>query len=362
MRKIVLSILPASLRPRAKSFWKKLTTANNRIFEPFTFRLWLVFQCMRHRKKAIILCRTGALGDIICTLPMCEELRKRHPGSLLIFVTHYDYKSLLALASGFDEVYGGKSWEWPFALPQNFNFLGLVEAVYSPRTRNEISNEGPRAHLVDDLADSCSVALSNPHPQLNVPPQLLKNVQVKYGISEHVAKGHLIIGINCGQVWPVRMWLPSKWQELLDLIHAEYDAAILLFGFRKGDHDEYDDLKGIQVELRMPMTKDELVALVANCHLMITVDSGTTHISGATSVPVVGVYGALNPDFFLPRFSPAIGLFSNVPCLFCNHTSPIGHWKSGCPYDIRCMKELQVKPVFEAVKSMVAKTSKPKKK
>jgi ADP-heptose:LPS heptosyltransferase len=88
------------------------------------------------------------------------------------------------------------------------------------------------------------------------------------------------------------------------------------------------------------------------------VDSGPTHISGAVGVPLVGLYGALKPEFFMPRFSPAVGLFADVPCLFCNHTSPIGHWQSGCPNDIRCMKELDVQPVFLAVKSMLDKYGK----
>jgi ADP-heptose:LPS heptosyltransferase len=212
--------------------------------------------------------------------------------------------------------------------------------------------------LMDDLASSCGLALSDPHPQLIVPRDLLQRVSVKYGLSEHIAKGRLMVGINCGQVWPVRMWSPAKWRALLELIHAEYDAAVLQFGFRKGDKDEYDDMPGVQSVLRMHMDKDELVALVANCHLIISVDSGPVHIAGAVGVPIVGLYGALNPRFFLPRFSPAAGVHADVPCLFCHHASPIGHWQSGCPHDIRCMKELEVQPVFQAVKSMLDKCGK----
>jgi ADP-heptose:LPS heptosyltransferase len=359
LRKIVLFLLPGSLlRQSAFSFWKKFRAFRNRLYDRIVFPLWLVLQFLRYRKKLVILCRTGALGDVICALPMLVDIRKRHPGKPILFVTNIDYKCMLRLSPDVGGIYGARSWTWPFSLPENFNFLGLVEAVYSPYTTNERSKNGPRAHLMDDLAGSCGFVLSDPHPRLIVPSHLLQRVPVKYGFAEHVAKDRLIIGINCGQVWPVRMWAPAKWQALLDLIHAQYDAAILQFGFRKGDQDEYDNLRGVQTELRMFMDKDELVALVASCHLMITVDSGPTHISGAVGVPVVGLYGALKPDFFLPRFSPAVGVHSNVPCLFCNHTSPIGHWQSGCPHDIRCMKELEVQPVFQAVKTMLDKPEK----
>lgn len=357
-RKTVLSLLPASLVPQAKASWKKFQAFKNRLLDPVRFRLWLLFQCLRHRQKAVIVCRTGALGDVICALPICVEARQLHPRKLIVFVTLYDYKSMVLLSPDAGEVFGARSWIWPFALPDDFNFLGLVEKMYCPRTSNEISKNGPQSHLMDDLAASCGIKLTNPHPRLIVPQPLLDRVAVKFGFAEYLARGQIIIGINPGQVWPVRMWEAARWQALLDLIHAHYDAAILQLGFRKGDHDEYDDLQGVQRVLRMAMDKDELVALVANCDLMISVDSGPTHISGAVDVPLVGLYGALNPAHFLPRFSPATGVYANVPCLFCNDATPIGHWQTGCPYEIRCMKELDVPTVFAAVKTMLDKVGK----
>lgn len=342
----------------AKSAWRKFRSFKDKLLDPIFFRLWLVAKCLRHRKKAAIVCRTGALGDVICALPICVEARKRHPGAFIVFVTQSDYKSMVALSPDVDEIFGGKTWTWPFLLSKNFNFLGLVEKMYCPQTTNEISKNGPKCHLMEDLASSCGITLSDPHPRLIVPQSLLESIPEKFGFAEHIRKGRLIIGINPGYVWPVRMWPAAKWQQLLDLIHAEFDAAILQLGFRKGDDDEYDRLNGVQCVLRMMMSKDELVALVASCDLMISVDSGPTHISGAVGVPLVGLYGALNPQHFLPRHTPATGVYANVPCLFCNDASPIGHWQSGCPNDIRCMKELDPKTVFQAVKEMLEKRGK----
>jgi hypothetical protein len=34
---------------------------------------------------------------------------------------------------------------------------------------------------------------------------------------------------------------------------------------------------------------------------------------------------------------------------------PRGHWQTGCPNDIRCMRELDVQTVFQAVESMLSK-------
>jgi len=50
---------------------------------------------------------------------------------------------------------------------------------------------------------------------------------------------------------------------------------------------------------------------------------------------------------------------SDVPCLFCHHQMPHGHWFDGCPNDIVCMKKLEDQTVFEAVKSMLGQSNKP---
>ncbi len=352
----MMSSLPGPLRSALRSLREKFQDH----FDLFYFPVWLVCQCVRRRKKAVIVFRLGALGDVVCTLPLCGEIRKRHPGRLLIFVTNADYRKMVLLSDAVDCVYGSfwKYGIWKLPAPHRF---GFVEKIYYPRTTDErFPNTGAQSHLVDDLATSCGLTIpnSNRQPRLFPPSELVTKVQSKYGFAGDVARGRLIIGINCGHTWPVKMWDPAKWQSLLNLIHAEYDAAILQLGFRKGDADEFDHFRGVQHVLRMMMDKDELVALVANCHLMISVDSGPIHIAGAVGVPVVGLYGALEPRHFLPPDSASMGVFSEVPCRFCFHRTPIGHWQTGCPNDIRCMKELDVPAVFQAVKSMLSKREK----
>ncbi len=326
-------------------------------FDLFYFPAWLVCQCVRHRKKAVIVFRLAALGDVVCTLPLCGEIRKRHPDRLLIFVTNADYRKMVLLSGAADCVYGA-FWlygVWNLPAPHRF---GLVEKIYHPQTTDErFPNTGSQSHLVDDLAASCGMAIpnSNRQPRLLPSPELVKTVQVKYGLTEDVAVKRMIIGINCGRTWPVRMWDAAKWQKLVDRIRAEYDAVILQFGLTRADGtDEYDNLTGVQSVVNR-VKSDELVALVAGCHLLVSIDSGPVHLAGAVGTPVVGLFGAVNPQYRLPPESPAVGLFSNVPCLYCHHATPRGHWQTGCPNDIRCMEELDVQTVFQAVKSMLAK-------
>ena len=78
----------------------------------------------------------------------------------------------------------------------------------------------------------------------------------------------------------------SKWQAVVDRIHAEYDAVVLQFGLNRGPGmpDEYEHLKGVR-SLVSRLTADDLVALIATCHLIVSIDSGPLHVAGAVGTP-----------------------------------------------------------------------------
>jgi heptosyltransferase-2 len=171
----------------------------------------------------------------------------------------------------------------------------------------------------------------------------------------------LVIGINPGPNWRIKEWEASKWQKLINKIHSEYDAVIIQFGTNKGDgSSDYDNLVGV-TSLASRLNGEELVALVAVSDLIISIDSGPVHVAGAVCTPVIGLFGPLNPASVLPPDlpAPAIGLFSDVPCLFCHNRTPVIHWFDGCPNGIACMKTLDCETVFGAVKSMLANRKKP---
>jgi heptosyltransferase-3 len=173
-----------------------------------------------------------------------------------------------------------------------------------------------------------------------------------------IASGEsLLIGINPGPSWRVREWDASKWQELINKIHSEYDAQIIQFGTKGDGSSEYDNLTGVK-SLAGRLKGEEIVAMITICHLIISIDSGPVHVAGAVGTPVIGLFGPLDPASRLPPDSTAIGLFGDVPCLFCHNRTPVIHWIDGCPNDIACMKTLDAESVFDAVKSMLAHSRK----
>jgi len=358
LRRFVVSILPGPVHSALRPSWRRFFRFNRRAREWWipliVWVVWLVFQCVRHRKKAVVICRFGGIGDVLCILPMCDEVRRRHPGKILVFMTAAIWREVVVISRAADLVYANKRWVHPLTLPTNIKVFGLVDAIYNPQTTYEqVHQAGMRRHLADDFAASCGFALTTRQTKLYPSPGLVKETSIAYGLDYKGTGQRLLIGINPGPTWRVKEWEASKWQKLINKIHSEYDAVIIQFGFNTGDgSSEYDNLTGVKL-LAGRLKGEELLALVTNCDLIISIDSGPVHLAGAVGTPVIGLFGPLDPALILPPNPQVVGLFSDVPCLFCHNRTPVIHWCDGCPHDIACMKKLDCDAVFEAVKSML---------
>src|SRR5689334_5851707 len=120
--------------------WRRIFRLKLRARGWLPFTTWLVFQCFAHRKRAVIVCRCGGIGDILCSLPVCEEVRRRHPGKLVVFITAPMWREVVKISRAADRVFANRWWAYPFAFPANIKILGLVEATYNPRTTAERSD------------------------------------------------------------------------------------------------------------------------------------------------------------------------------------------------------------------------------
>jgi ADP-heptose:LPS heptosyltransferase len=351
IRKQAASVVP---RP-AKAFLRSFYDAGLSLVDALAFPFWLHRETRRSGRKAVLIWRTAAIGDIVCTLPLLRALREKHPGPMLVYITQIDFKPIVEMSEAADAVYGIRFRYGDRAWIHLIKFLcpGLIAAIYEPRTTDERSKtNGVKAHLIDDLAESCGIVLAERQPRLHPSRELIERTLHRL---EMKSKDQLLIGINGGHSWPVKEWSGSKWQLLVNRLHDEFDVSIVQFGLNLPPDvpDDLRALEGVQ-PLMNKLRGDELVAMIAACDLIVSIDSGPIHLAGAVGVPVVGLFGANEGRFRLPPASPGIGVVHVVPCLYCQHETPRGHWQTGCPHNIRCMRGLEVEPVLQAVREMLA--------
>lgn len=293
---------------------------------------------------------------------MCDEVRRRHPGKLIVFITAPLWQEVVRLSGLVDLVYASKRWRYPFTLPKRVKVFGLVDTIYNPQTTSERLSQtsGMTSHLIEDFAASCEFIITAARlPKLHPSADLIERTCSAYGLDNRTSRQGVVIGINPGPNWPVKEWEPAKWQKLINRIHSSYDATILQFGINRDDgSSEYASLSGVK-SLAGRLRGEELVALIVVCDLIVSIDSGPVHIAAAVGTPVIGLFGPLDPALVLAREAAAIGLFADVPCLFCHNRTPVLHWITGCPYDIACMKKLDEVTVFAAIESMLAQRKRP---
>jgi len=116
--------------------------------------------------------------------------------------------------------------------------------------------------------------------------------------------------LNTDDKW----WPIDRWAELLRRIHRERPHAVLLL---RGSQEEVPMLEEVQAASRLASvatvgtTLRQFYALCEAARSMVSVDSGPAHAAAALSVPLVVLYGAESPLYWLPRSpsgSPVIGV------------------------------------------------------
>jgi heptosyltransferase-2/heptosyltransferase-3 len=116
--------------------------------------------------------------------------------------------------------------------------------------------------------------------------------------------------LNTDDKW----WPLERWAELLQRMHRERPHAVLLL---RGSQEEIPMLHEIEAATQLSnvatvgTTLRQLYALCDAASSMVSVDSGPGHAAAALSVPLVVLYGAESPQYWLPRSpsgSPVIGV------------------------------------------------------
>lgn len=147
--------------------------------------------------------------------------------------------------------------------------------------------------------------------------------------------------LNTDDKW----WPLERWAALLRQVHDSRDDALLVL---RGAPEEEPMLEEIRAATNRPRVAvvgnrlRELFALYECAHSMISVDTGPAHAAAAASLPLVVLYGAAPPRYWLPRSpsgSPVIGV-------------------GGPPLSMR-VDDLSVETVFEAWRTLVAQMQPP---
>ncbi len=339
----------------------------------------------------ILLVKPSALGDVVHALPVAATLRRRYPSIPLDWLVEEEAADIVRghpALSGV--VVSGRRrwlrqlWDPTRILPTLREMRGFVaqlrsrqydavldiqglfkSALYVRATRAPIrvgfagGREGapwvlthrvtapPQpVHAVDRyLALAAAVDATDPVREfhISVAPEDAATAR-----SILAASPRPRVVLHPAARWRTKLWEVERWRELAASLQAEGIGTILTGGQEDGALAAAitTGLDPAPLSLAGRLSLKQLVAVLREVDLMITVDSGPMHMAAAVGTPVVALFGPTDPLRTGP-LGAGTTLRRELPCSPCLQR----HCQIADTH--RCMRDLGVGEVLEAARSLL---------
>jgi heptosyltransferase-1 len=159
-------------------------------------------------------------------------------------------------------------------------------------------------------------------------------------------KGGRFVAVSPVALLETKLWDNGRFAELCDRIHTELGIGVILTGGEAGPIERIrSQMHTEAVNLGGKTSLRELACLYRQAALLVTTDSGPMHLAAAVGTPVVALFGPTDPARTGP-YGPGHRIIRReLPCLPC--------FQKRCGTK-RCMEEIGVEEVFDAVRKMLS--------
>jgi ADP-heptose:LPS heptosyltransferase len=300
--------------------------------------------------KKILVVRDDHIGDLICSLPVFEALKKALPNAHITLVAS-TYNAQIAEGNSFiDEIlhypkhkhsaHGrryvstwqqyrflkslrAKSFDLAIGLRSHFSHRQgqIVYASGAPyrlghfpqrkRYRHlsffyNIPALNPRSykHEVErslDVVRSIGIDLTDPLPEVKIDEtsrRFAESQAERLGIA-----GHPVIGYHISNRDSVNCWSIDNFLKLIHLFKKNYKNSSHIITYAPNDHIKAFELAtsgGEDCHAIGTNTIREVGALQQKCDLFITVDGAPNHLSAALGIPTLTLFGGSDPTVWGP--------------------------------------------------------------
>jgi heptosyltransferase-2 len=273
------------------------------------------------------------LDGILRTL---GEIKKRKFDAALILPTSFSSAFLLFAANIPVRVgWGGEGREL---------FLTTVIPALEPRQK----------HLVWEYLELVRQGLGRPLAQKTIrlafpmdskskkeAQQLLKSLKVNARLG--------LVALGPGATYgPAKRWPLNYWKQLIvKMLESGKETLLVLGGPEEKDYLE-DLWKGLPdkhaprlVSLAGKTSPLTLAAVLDQCKLLITNDTGPMHVAAAVGTPTVALFGSTSPTWTRPFGLGHEVIYKAVECSPC--------YQKTCPIGYICLNRITVDEVLKAV-------------
>lgn len=297
-------------------------------------------------------------------LRLANKLRKKKFDTAILFQNAFD-AALISRLAGIPERIGYKR-----------DGRGLLLTSAIPVTESNLRQHQVYYYL--DLLKSVDIKPSETRPYLPLTDDERK--QARETLSSYFSDtGIPLIGINPGATFgSAKRWPPENFSALIIKIITELNGRAVLFGGpgeveianeivssvrlqmrtndeRRTTNDEEQTRGALQqsaddrrvLVMSGKTNLRELAALISECDVFVTNDSGPMHMASALLVPVIAIFGSTD--------STATGPFGEGHKVITKHLSCAPCMQRECPEKhLKCMTDITADEVFDTVKESLA--------
>ena len=331
--------------------------------------------------ERLLLILLGAIGDVVCGLPLAQRLRAGWPRTRIIWAVEPAAASLLEAHPAVDEtIVFRRGGGWP-ALTEMLHALrdsrpdvaldlqrhfksGLFGwASRAPRRIGfhwDNSREGNWFFNTETIEPVQTFTLKLTHFQRFADRLGVAPAPVTFGLSATAAErqrvatlladaGERLAVLYVGSTWPSRQWLPAATAELCQRLRGRGLGIVLVGGPDDAAFAEavQDAGGGPLINLVGRTALRDVIAVMERAAVAVGPDTGPMHIATAVGAPVVALFGATSPRRSGPWGWDEYVIRGDAPCVPC--------YLPRCPIGQLCMQSITPAMVIERVERAMAR-------
>jgi lipopolysaccharide heptosyltransferase I len=336
-----------------------------------------------------LLVRLGALGDIVHAIPVAAAIRRAFPSARIDWLVSAKHRDILDLVTVIDrrlvindrgDAAGGASlaaavrelrrarYDVAIDLQGLIKSALLARASGAPRVvgfSSRYARERLARFFYTDAHDPGRGGIYDPRETRHV-------VAINLGILETIGitavqpefpievvesavarraaeqSGGRYVLLNPGAGWPNKQWPPSRFGAIAAALRDRHGwRSVVLWG--PGEAALADEAvaasSGAAIAAE-PSSVADIVALARGARLMVSGDTGPTHIAAAVGTPIVGIYGPTRPARNGP-IDARDEVVSRDEICRCHHLRR-------CKLDRMCLLDIEAAEVLSAIERRMA--------
>jgi lipopolysaccharide heptosyltransferase II len=327
----------------------------------------------------ILVIKPAAIGDVLLSTPVVENLRNNFPDAQIYFLTQKYCKEILtgnpfitrvltydlSMDGGWCIIKNIRKQKYDliidlFGNPRTALITFLSGAKYKVgfkfRFRTyaysiKLDSRGGEVHNIEFNLDSLrALGLK---VKVNTPKFYINHVHTEFAekfFNENGLENKTVIGINHCGTWPTKVWYLEKFAELIKRYNDDF-RFLIFWGYyeERKQAERLKAMTGDNVLLIPPVDLKYMGGLLKKCNVFLTNDTGPMHMASALGVNVAAIFGPTNPRLQGPSNRNSVIIRNEkLTCLGCNLTK-----LEDCPYQHKCMAELDVEYVYQNLQKLL---------